>query len=85
MNRLTGPQMSALVSEIIDATKEGRVTDWVERIAEIVKMTSMPLSNISWNRSPNDVAFGAVDEANKRGIAQELQVALASYKAAKTS
>ncbi len=82
MSGLSGPQKGALAHQIIDATKEGRVTDWVERIAEIARMADLPLCNINWVAAPSSVAFEVVTVAGARGGEGKLEAALAKYKEA---
>ncbi len=81
MKTLTGPEVAVFVDQIVDATKVGRVTDWVERISEIAKLANLPLAEILWNEAPHNVAFAMVDLANSRGYAEQLEAGFAEYKA----
>lgn len=82
MERLTGPQLGELVDQIIDATKEGRVSDWTERIADIVRLTRLRLHDVDWHGSPRTVAFNVVSTANAHCVHQDLPIALKKYKEA---
>lgn len=67
--------------QIIDATAKGRVTDWVERIAEIALSTGLDRSRIDWSGSPDVVAHNVIDAAKRAAKLPALEQAIARYRA----
>jgi hypothetical protein len=48
---------------LMEATREGSVTQWTDRIVEIVRMMGYPLENINWNGTPTMVVDRVIDAA----------------------
>ncbi len=42
--------------ELLNATKDGRITDWVERLAQVAREVGVRLYEINWNQTPQLVA-----------------------------
>lgn len=74
-----GQQHQALVTAITDATREGRVQDWVERIAVIARKADAPMDRIVWAESPHSVAWKLVEQMKARGTLPRLIAAVAEY------
>ena len=68
-----------LAKLIVEKTEPGRVTDWVERIAQIATVAEVPKSMINWNNSPATVAYNLADYAEKNGQSDNLQAAAETY------
>ena len=70
-----------LRADLIAVTKDGRVTDWNERIALLAYKAGLSLEHIAWEGSPHMVAHRVVDMATRFGhmqllidvVAEELQ------------
>ncbi len=54
-------EIGELADLIIDKTKDGRVQDWNERIADIARETDVKMEAINWNGSPQCVAVNVVN------------------------
>lgn len=68
----------SLYIDILEATQEGRVSDWNERIARVAQAAHLDISSIRWCGSPADAAFSVVEEARVSGKLDALRVALLS-------
>ena len=62
---LIGSEREELREQIIAMTKDGRVQDWVERIADIAREVGLDLSSISWQGAPVEVAIEVIRFAEK--------------------
>ncbi len=49
-------EITDIRKDLLDATREGRVQDWNERIADIAQEVGLKLEHINWNGSPAVVA-----------------------------
>jgi predicted DsbA family dithiol-disulfide isomerase len=58
---------------LVETTKEGRVGDWNERIANIAAYAGLTLSRIDWEGSPHMVAHRVVDYADRQGMLDALR------------
>lgn len=68
---------------ILDATSQGRVSDWIERIAEIARqLPGVDMSEVSWNEAPGSVADAVVHLANGCCGLKKLEEVVAVYRAA---
>lgn len=67
---------------ILDATSEGRVIDWIERIAQIARrLPDFNMTRINWNQAPTHVADQVVDRAYDCAGLDKLEEAVVSYRA----
>ena len=69
-----------LQEEILNVTREGRVQDWNERIADIALMANVRLEYINWNSSPLNVAREVVEYCGLRERLEELKRVVESKK-----
>ena len=73
-------------TSIIDATRNGRVQDWNERIAEIARLAKVPLERINWSKAPTFVADHVLAVAQSRSISiDQLNQAVEQYSKMNTS
>ena len=49
-----------LRKDLLDITRDGRVQDWNERIAEIAREAGLKPETINWNGSPDVVASSVI-------------------------
>jgi hypothetical protein len=49
--------------KILNATREGSVVQWIDRIAVIANEIGLPLEHINWNSSPINVVHEVVIKA----------------------
>lgn len=63
---ISGPEMAKISQQLLELTREGRLTDWVERIGEIASRAGAVMENINWNGSPYIVAFEVIDHLSRR-------------------
>jgi hypothetical protein len=57
---------------ILAVTKEGPVTGWAERIAQLAERAELPVSRIDWQGSPASIAFRVIEAANGYGYVEAL-------------
>lgn len=79
MSRMPLDQTLTVRNRITEATKNGRLQDWNERIGEIATLANMDLSHINWVQSPDCVARDVVTYANMRSNIESLELAIAAY------
>ena len=60
-----GLRIIEISQRILEETRKGRVQDWLERIAEVARLSNVKLESISWSRAPEHVAIDLV-ETSKR-------------------
>lgn len=64
--------IAEVVKLIIDATREGPVSQWVDRIGEVARKAGLELSVICWQGDPSGVAFSVYQEAERHCKVQNL-------------
>lgn len=52
-----------LTHKILELTREGRVSDWAERISLLASKAGLQLEQINWNSSPLVIASHVVQNA----------------------
>ena len=56
-----------IIPDLVELTREGPVSGWIDRIGEAVRdFGSVPLSEIDWKGSPENVAYRVSNEAIRR-------------------
>jgi len=76
---MTGPEILAFAKEIVNATRNGPVQEWVERIASVVRDSGLPPEDFQWQLAPEHLAVSIVDIAQRCGMDGKLRVALERY------
>lgn len=66
-------QVIRLKERLLDVTRNGPVSAWVDRIGEITHNLIMRPEQINWNRSPEHVAFEIVDYMKRYGNLEILE------------
>jgi len=74
--RLSGSELRQLHQGILDATQEGPITEWTERIAQLAKKIGLPVHSINWNASPSGAAYNVLQLAEGFGKVKELKAEL---------
>ncbi|MBP7927772.1 hypothetical protein KAZ57_01355 [Patescibacteria group bacterium] len=74
--RLHGKDLFDIVDMVLKHTKEGPITQWDERIAQLAKNAGLEVEQINWKGSPKDVAFKVVEHAETFGTLEELKQAI---------
>ena len=64
---LSGQQVKVVVDTIVDITKDGPITGWTERIAQLCKRIGLPVERIDWAGSPIQVALHVVQVSESCG------------------
>jgi len=65
--------MVSLSKDLVAVTEEGRVQDWIERMAVIAREAELPLARIKWQGSPNTVAHDIARISYSMGKIEELK------------
>ena len=65
----------SLEERLLDVTREGSITGWTERIAQLAAGAGIPIEMVRWNGSPYSVAADVVITARSRSI-QSLEIAI---------
>lgn len=65
-----------LYDDIVKATQNGPVWEWVERIAAIARDAGLKLEDINWQGSPALVALRVIESARKHGLTDKLKAAV---------
>ena len=58
-------RLFTLTEALIVKTDNGRVSTWVDNIGTIAKQAGLPIHQISWSGSPEDVATKVVTTASR--------------------
>lgn len=58
---------------LLRITEDGPVSGWVDRIGKIARKAGLPLHQISWQGSPQIVAFHVIDLAQRHGLQEQLE------------
>ncbi|OGZ05993.1 MAG: hypothetical protein A2942_04665 [Candidatus Lloydbacteria bacterium RIFCSPLOWO2_01_FULL_50_20] len=77
---ITAIEFFKLKGEILEATKEGRLQDWNERIGEIAQLAEFQLEKINWQGAPNELAARLIHYADVRSTIEKLAHALQKYR-----
>ena len=77
--QMSGEEYRELHDLVVEATREGRVTDWVERIAEIARLAGIRLEMINWDSSPWIVAGNIVRASSTWCSPDGLRQAVTAY------
>lgn len=72
---LRGHMAKSLEERLLDVTREGPITGWTERIAQLASSTGLPIEMVRWNGSPYSVASSVVQIARSWNI-QSLETAI---------
>lgn len=67
--------------EILDATREGRLADWTERISVIAWLAGFKLEDFNWNQSASMVIIRLLDACGRPGYPEmgALEPAIKKY------
>ena len=83
MPRLSISEAAAIGTRLVEVTKEGPVTQWYERIAEIARKAGFDVSEVNWNASPRGVASDIAQHMNGYYRIDKLEQAIQEYESAK--
>lgn len=61
--KLVGQQRVEYTQRLLNATEEGPITLWTERIAQLAKEAGVPPNAVDWSGSPKLVASKVLDAA----------------------
>jgi len=64
--------IAEVVRLVIDSTREGPVSQWVDRIGVVAHKAGLELSGICWQGDPSGVAFSVYQEAERHNKVQNL-------------
>jgi hypothetical protein len=70
---ITNAEYNELRDLVVQATEEGPITEWTERIAQLAKTLGLPTHMMTWSGSPHIVASSVVQYADNWSVIPELR------------
>ena len=71
--QLQSVERRQLSENIIALTKNGPVSEWVERISMLAREAGLPLEQICWQGSPQTVVRSVIEKAENHDEVAQLQ------------
>jgi hypothetical protein len=78
-NRLikNGAQHEQLMKNILEATKDGPLVEWADRLAKLAEEASVDIADICWwGSSAKSIALHIISHVESRGTLSELEAAI---------
>ncbi len=74
--KISGESYGKLTDRVLEATEQGKITEWTERIAQLAKRLDLPIAMMKWSGSPRIVAASVVEFSDNWNVIPQLEAEL---------